>query len=277
MADAPLTTSRSNGVLHVIHDHGGGTEHHVRALIDGSRDALAPLSRDRGRRSLAGRGASRRRRRAHVRLRRATRTRPGRDSSAASARRSASRSSTCTTSPGAATASSRRSPRSACRTATRCTTSTSRARRSRSSRADGMYCGAQTDAARVRRAASPRSRRSRAIDIVAWRARHRALLARRRVPHRAVALGRPTTLATLLPRARRSTVIPHGRRALGDATGDGRRRSAPARSATGALRCPTTTCRRSRCWARSVRTRARAGSSAWSTSCARTARACASC
>ena len=38
MADAPLTTSRSNGVLHVIHGHGGGTEHHARALIDASRD-----------------------------------------------------------------------------------------------------------------------------------------------------------------------------------------------------------------------------------------------
>ena len=27
-----------HGVLHVIHGHGGGTEHHARALIDGSRD-----------------------------------------------------------------------------------------------------------------------------------------------------------------------------------------------------------------------------------------------
>ena len=42
-----------------IHHHGGGTETHVRALIDGSRDALAPLSRHRRGRSLAGRGASR--------------------------------------------------------------------------------------------------------------------------------------------------------------------------------------------------------------------------
>ena len=37
-------------MLHVIHDHGGGTEAHVRALIDASRAALAPLPRDRGRR-----------------------------------------------------------------------------------------------------------------------------------------------------------------------------------------------------------------------------------
>ena len=27
------------GVLHVIHGHGGGTEHHVRALIDASRQS----------------------------------------------------------------------------------------------------------------------------------------------------------------------------------------------------------------------------------------------
>jgi hypothetical protein len=27
------------GVLHLIHGHGGGTEHHVRALIDASRTA----------------------------------------------------------------------------------------------------------------------------------------------------------------------------------------------------------------------------------------------
>jgi len=27
-----------HGVLHVIHGHGGGTEHHARALIDASRD-----------------------------------------------------------------------------------------------------------------------------------------------------------------------------------------------------------------------------------------------
>ena len=30
---------RPRGVLHVIHGHGGGTEHHVRALIDASRTA----------------------------------------------------------------------------------------------------------------------------------------------------------------------------------------------------------------------------------------------
>ena len=29
--------SRARGILHVIHDHGGGTEMHVRALIDASR------------------------------------------------------------------------------------------------------------------------------------------------------------------------------------------------------------------------------------------------
>ena len=38
MSDAPLATSQPNGVLHVIHGHGGGTEHHARALIDASRD-----------------------------------------------------------------------------------------------------------------------------------------------------------------------------------------------------------------------------------------------
>jgi O-antigen biosynthesis protein len=33
-----LSKSDARGVLHVIHDHGGGTEAHVRALIDASRD-----------------------------------------------------------------------------------------------------------------------------------------------------------------------------------------------------------------------------------------------
>src|SRR4029079_17376730 len=32
-----LTNGPEHGVLHVIHGHGGGTEHHVRALIDASR------------------------------------------------------------------------------------------------------------------------------------------------------------------------------------------------------------------------------------------------
>ena len=36
-ADRPAPRP-SHGVLHVIHGHGGGTEHHVRALIDASRD-----------------------------------------------------------------------------------------------------------------------------------------------------------------------------------------------------------------------------------------------
>jgi glycosyltransferase involved in cell wall biosynthesis len=35
---AHADTSQPRGVLHVIHGHGGGTEHHVRALIDASRD-----------------------------------------------------------------------------------------------------------------------------------------------------------------------------------------------------------------------------------------------
>ena len=33
----PADSRRPRGVLHVIHGHGGGTEHHVRALIDASR------------------------------------------------------------------------------------------------------------------------------------------------------------------------------------------------------------------------------------------------
>src|SRR5207344_661719 len=34
---AGADTARLRGVLHVIHGHGGGTEHHARALIDASR------------------------------------------------------------------------------------------------------------------------------------------------------------------------------------------------------------------------------------------------
>ena len=39
MAKLRLLTGPEHGVLHVIHGHGGGTEHHVRALIDASRVA----------------------------------------------------------------------------------------------------------------------------------------------------------------------------------------------------------------------------------------------
>ena len=46
-----LATGPARGVLHVIHDHGGGTETHVRALIEASRDRwrhyLAIAVRDR--------------------------------------------------------------------------------------------------------------------------------------------------------------------------------------------------------------------------------------
>ena len=35
----PADSRGPRGVLHVIHGHGGGTEHHVRALIDASRTA----------------------------------------------------------------------------------------------------------------------------------------------------------------------------------------------------------------------------------------------
>jgi glycosyltransferase involved in cell wall biosynthesis len=34
----PIAARPARGVLHVIHGHGGGTEHHARALIDASRD-----------------------------------------------------------------------------------------------------------------------------------------------------------------------------------------------------------------------------------------------
>ena len=119
----------------------------------------------------------------------------------------------------------------------------------------------------VQRAASPRSRHSPASTSRSGAAGIGALLRRRGVPDRAVASGRPTRSSATF-RIVRSTVIAHGRR---DAT--------PAVPAT---------CARSRsmlpddvptspCSARSVPTRARAGSSGSSRSRASAARACASC
>jgi glycosyltransferase involved in cell wall biosynthesis len=38
MLDSTVTTRPERGILHVIHGHGGGTEHHARALIEASRE-----------------------------------------------------------------------------------------------------------------------------------------------------------------------------------------------------------------------------------------------
>ena len=127
-----VDSAPGRGVLHVIHHHGGGTETHVRALIAGSRERwrhyLAIAVDDRWQVEEHRADGARR----HVRIRCAASTNCGATSSAESARRSALRSSTCTTFPPAATESSRRSPICRCRSATRSTTSISRARRSRS-------------------------------------------------------------------------------------------------------------------------------------------------
>ena len=82
---------------------------------------------------------------------RARRTSRGATSSAACARRSASRSSTCTTCPRAATACSTALADARCAVRLHaCTISISRARRSRSSPRTGCYCGGVTDARGVR-------------------------------------------------------------------------------------------------------------------------------
>jgi GT2 family glycosyltransferase len=64
-----IATGPSPGVLHVIHDHGGGTETHVRALIEALARSLAALSRDRRARRVASRRAPRRRKRRDARSR----------------------------------------------------------------------------------------------------------------------------------------------------------------------------------------------------------------
>ena len=120
-----------------------------------------------------------------------------------------------------------------------------------------MYCGARDRRRTSAAAASPRSRRSpastssrgaraigrcvaRAAFLIApsqWAARHaRALLSRH--------------VASTCRTARQVSGTPHGRPRVA-AAGPRASRSC----------CPTTTCPRSRCWARSARTRARVGSS----------------
>ena len=238
------------GVLHVIHDHGGGTETHVRALIDGSRSrwrhylAIAVGDRWQVEEHRADGGVV-------TFDSSAARTNRGAISSAASARRSASRSSTCTTFPPAATGSSRRWPtlpvpygytvhdlNFACPTITFLG-------------ADGMYCGGADRCRRVRAlprgAAGVRRHRHRAG------ARGTRAAAAGGVPDRAVAVGGGDARALFSGRA--GDVIAHG-------TPDASLRR-DARRTSDARCCPTTACRRSRCWARSAPTRARAGSSGW--------------
>ena len=79
LRDAAQTRQRARdgraGILHVLHHHGGGTEHHVRALIDASRDdwrhclAIAVGDHWQVEEHLDDGG------RAHLRVRRAARTR----------------------------------------------------------------------------------------------------------------------------------------------------------------------------------------------------------
>jgi glycosyltransferase involved in cell wall biosynthesis len=164
------------GVLHVIHDHGGGTETHVRALIAGSREhwrhylAIAvgerwqieehrvdgdvvtfDLERDAGEEwdafvggICASFGIS------LIHLHNISACREGILSA-------------LETLP--------------VRTATRCTISTSHVPRFTFLAADGMYCGAQTETSVCSRclAAQPTFDR---VDIGGWRARHHALLRR---------------------------------------------------------------------------------------------------
>ena len=126
--------------------------------------------------------------------------------------------------------------------------------------ADGMYCGAQTDARRraalPRRAAGVRRHRHRGVARAASRA-----AGARGVRHRAVALGRAHAAPLLSRRTAVERSIAHGSAATARPRDDAAHRA-------GGRCCPTTTCRRSRCWARSAPTRARGASSAWS-SCAR--------
>ena len=213
--------------------------------------ALAALSRDRRRRPLAGRGASRATAASSRSSSTARRRSRGAISSAASARRSASRSCTCTTSP-------------ACREGMLDALADAsgpvrlHGARSQFRVPDDHVSSAPTACIAARRpnrpsarAASPRSRRSRDVDIGAWRARHHALAARaafRIAPSQWTA----DTLRRYFPDCP-ATVIAHG-------SPDGLPARAPGVRTRGRA-ARTTTCRPWPCSARSVRTRARAGSS----------------
>ena len=169
-AVARWPATRCASVLHVIHDHGGGTETHVRTLIDASRDRwrhyLAVAVGD----SLAGRRA--RRRRAHAIIH--VRSRGGRIVARLRRRnlspRSASRSCTCTTCRDRGRACWRRCRRSACRTATRFTTFDFACPTITLTPADERFCGGS----HRRRAMPPMPRRAAGIRGH----RHRALAAR---------------------------------------------------------------------------------------------------
>ena len=150
---------------------------------------------------------------------------------------------------GIARSAGRRSP---CRTATRCTISMSRARPSRFT-APTACTAARRSTRPSARAASPPSRPSPTSTSTQWRARHHALAARRGVSHRAVAMDGRYAAALL---SRLPGDGDPARLARGPAGSD---RPACARPSC----CPPTTFRPWPCWAPSVRTRARAGSSGW--------------
>ena len=131
--------------------------------------------------------------------------------------------------------------------------------------ADQAYCGAVTDPA-VCDACLAAQPQFADIDIGAWREQPRALLAGAAfviAPSQWAA----TTLHRYFPDAP-VDVIPHARIGRDDASRRDQRRR---------CRCPTTAGRSSRCSARSDRTRARAGWSAWSSSRASGACRCAGC
>ena len=261
--------NRARGVLHVIHGHGGGTEHHARALIDASRtryrhhlaiavgdawqveEYLDDGSVAHVRSPTPTRRGMARLRRRHLRV---IRNRPHPSAQHLRLPRRHHR--------GARHARRAlrlygprpqfRVPDACCFSAPTATTATSRPIRPCAAPA----CGAAgVRAYRHRRLARAASRVARAGVV----------------PDRAVALGRRGAGA-LLPGAR-GEVIPHGapgaRRVAVRGQPTGQRTSAAR--ALERSRYPTMSCRRSRYWARWVPTRARAGSSAWPTSSARPA------
>ena len=143
---------------------------------------------------------------------------------------------------------------------------------------DGMYCGAQTDPSFCTRclAAQPPFAH---VDIVDWRAIHRGASRAGGVPPRALAMGRRDAGEVLSRtiRSMSSRMAPPGAWAMrSEGTEDDDARTVdPGQDCTRASRRRRRD--RSRCWARSARTRARAGSSVSRISCGRRARAFVSC
>ena len=268
-AEAQLraATGPARGVLHVIHGHGGGTEHHARALIDASRTecrhylAIAvgdswQIEEHLDDGAVRTFDLRRRRDEAWPRFRRRhLRDVPDRPHPPAQHLRLPRR--------------HRRGARRArhCLTATRCTTSTSRARRSCSS-APTATTATRRPIRSCAAPVSPRSRRSRTSTSSTGARGIARCSSRARVPDRAVALGRRGARA-LFPGARGRRSSRTRRRACGRGSRcDGPTPPPPARRP---LRCARRRrADRSRCWAPSVPTRARAGSSGWRTSSART-------